>query len=63
MTLAFKADHTILQGGFIIVEIPPELSFVGTPQCLSFASAIETSAFCTFEKDDRRMTLQDALKT
>ena len=53
----------ILQGGYVLVQIPPELSFVGEPTCFDYSSAIEDSASCTFEKDDRKVTLIDAFKT
>ncbi len=53
----------ILQGGYVLVQIPPDLSFVGEPTCFDYSSAIENSASCTFEKDDRKVTLIDAFKT
>jgi len=48
MALSFKADHTVLQGGSILVSIPPELYFIEDAQCVSYSANIETQATCTF---------------
>lgn len=59
MAISFKADHTVLQGGSILVSIPPELYFTKDAQCMSYSANIETQATCTFQKDQGSVTLHD----
>ena len=69
MTFKLLVGHIILQNGYLTVRLPPELTFVNTPACLSFSAGIDSDATCDFDEvevDDTMLgmfTLKGAFKS
>lgn len=51
MTVEFILGHKILQGGYFMMKLPPQLTFVDEPECLRFSEFIDQDAKCVIDKE------------
>ena len=63
MVIEFLAGHKILQGGYLTVQLPPELYFVEDSSCDSFSAGFDSASRCVFDRDTNLMTVRDAFNT
>lgn len=57
MTFQFKLGHTLLQNGYLTIQIPKELSFVPSVNCEAFSEGVSLDATCMFNTDIEKITL------
>lgn len=60
MTISFLPGHTILKGGYLEIELPPELYFVEAVSCLSFSEGFSAETKCEFNKQTDMFTVKYA---